>query len=216
MIKALKVSAEEYPEERLIDEHVALLNYNGNEMESGYYLGVCGIYRKLTCFSHAIVVGNDGRIGPGLPLDDFTVINDPLSVMHCDDPFKEKAEWRKRYTARLDKSRNIVSDEYLISHRLALISDIVTGKQYLAVSHYPDLDPAVWIQYICDDNGPPHIFHRSFREFDILSDPLDLLDPSSTDWKKNVQLQKELRPELYHNKGKLRSSAGKRIPPGVV
>ena len=101
----------------------------------------------------------------------------------------------------------MVDEEFLRQNQLALVrylgsSDaygrFTPGQQYLALTHVPDLTPAVYVSVILKGtDGEEKEAVGYFDDFDVLSDPLGLLDPFQTEWKENVRLQQKNHPELY-------------------
>ena len=109
--------------------------------------------------------------------------------------------------ALMDKQTFLYDDEFLIQNRFALVQysdtsdtygNLFPGRQYLAVTQEPDISPCVYIHILSGDpDTEAKVSIEQFSRFDLLSDPLRLLNPWETDWKKNIELQKQIHPGLY-------------------
>lgn len=217
------VKRKDYPEERLEQEHIALLKCVSEEPttryymvqfrpEKGkYYLAVTSVnaFPILEPVSRRAdevrLIDRRGRFGKIMPRADFKVISDPCGVMErkgTNWPLWNMMQWWEARIASADKSKNEYSDEYLIENKFALVQypdfkaptdHLVPGKQYLALTHAPDLSPAVYTAIITDGR----LLYCNHFDLDILSDPLGLLNPWKTDWHENEKMQRERHPELY-------------------
>ena len=217
--RSLVVDPADYDDARLSSERVALVRAISDEpfevnnithfymeLEKGaHYLMVFKAYWFLSPEGEDnklrfVLIGEDERPGSSAPAKFFEVVSDPLKLTTSKiHPDIRRNDWRIARSARLDKSKNMVSDDYLVKNRLALIIGAnkdhkdTFGKQYLAYTHVPDLSAAAYVKIIRND----HIRGEQFADFDILSDPLGVLDFTKTDWKENEERFKKLRPELF-------------------
>ena len=70
----------------------------------------------------------------------------------------------------------------------------VPGRQYLAITQEPDVSECVYIHILREHPGKKAKYEIAmFSDFDILSDPLGLLNPWKTDWHDKVI------PRYYRN-----------------
>lgn len=165
----------------------------------------------------AMLMDERGRGADPLPMEDFEVIDDPCGVMQKKRNYYwylwNYMKWLHAKMEQRDKSCDLYSEDYLREHRLALVkyagpgvsknrrAYLKTGKQYLSITHVPDLSEAVYIKIIVENpDGMQETMIDWFSDFDHLSDPLGLIDPWKTKWEDNEQEQKKLRPDLYPQK----------------
>jgi len=196
--------------------------FSGKKPEPGKYylaissdlLNVFGAHLDEEPLYMACILDEDNRKIIYMPYEDFTVSRDPHDVMKKKKSFNwmlwNRLKWKEAKAALLDRRTFLYDDNYLVRNRFALVrypdmadadGDLIPGKQYLAVTQEPDLSPCVYIHILSGDpDAKAKVSIEQFSRFDLLSDPLRLLNPWETDWKKNIELQRELRPDLYRKR----------------
>ena len=225
---ALSCNPQEYTLERLQKERLALLKCvtgnssrdgagNGFEPQVGsYYLAISSFcYNPFEisdkeCDYFALLLNGIGVPGPSSPYTCFEIISDPCGVMarkSGDWSYWNRAQWRIARAENRSHEDDMVDEGFLRQNQLALVQYLgggdtygrfTPGQQYLALTHLPDLTPAVYVSVILKDaDGEEKEAIGHFDDFDVLSDPLGLLDPFQTEWKENVRLQQQNHPELY-------------------
>ena len=194
-------------------------NCIGEKPEPGkYYLAISsgvqnsfGVYLNEEPRYIACTLKEDNRTMESFPYEDFEVEEDPHGVMEKKTGLYwvlwNRLKWEEAKAALMDKKTFLYDDEFLIQNRFALVQysdtsdtygNLLPGRQYLAVTQEPDISPCVYIHILSghpDEKARVSIYRSS--QFDLLSDPLGLLNPWKTDWKKNIELQKQIHPGLY-------------------
>ncbi|MBR4656662.1 MAG: hypothetical protein IKO68_08885 [Oscillospiraceae bacterium] len=158
----------------------------------------------------ALLLDSIGVPGPSSPYTCFEIVSDPCGVMarkSGDWSYWNRAQWRIARAENRSHEDDMVDEAFLRQNQLALVRYLgsrdaygrfTPGQQYLALTHVPDLTPAVYVSVILKDtDGEEKQAIGHFDDFDVLSDPLGLLDPFQTEWKENVRLQQKNHPELY-------------------
>ena len=159
----------------------------------------------------ANVVDDTGYKKGMFPYEDFEIVDDPWNVMEQRKGlswfYYNRNQWLRTRLANRDHSQDMVSEEYLREKKLALVQYLgygltsypfEVGKQLFALSHEPDFTPGA-IYVIVEENADGKESASGMRAaaFEILSDPLGLLDPAQTEWKNNLEMQKAAHPEWF-------------------
>ncbi len=209
------VKPTDYPIDRLKRERLALVkcvnnepfvNYRGVAFypQIGKYYTAISINRDFRNLHKVeIKLTNGRRLGCSYPGFDFTVARDPgcilsgINSLGCNIYL-----WRQAKKKLVDKNHNIVSDEWLKEHSLALVQYpndseptdlLIPGRQYYALSFpYDGLEVYVGEGL---ENGDCYLF--SYDAFDILSDPLGVLDYRREDYDEVIKKQRQIHFDLF-------------------
>lgn len=183
-----------------------------------YYLAVSsGINNPFGIYCHedplflAGILQEDNRSITCLLYSNFEIIDDPHGVMAKKTGFNwflwNKLKWMEAKANMMDRQTFLYDESFLMENRFALIrypdtsaasGDFIPGRQYLAITQEPDVSPCVYLHILLKrPDGKEKYSIGMFSKFDMLSDPLGLLDPWKTNWHENVRMQRQLRPDLY-------------------
>ena len=170
----------------------------------------------------ANVVDDTGRKKGMFPYEDFEIVDDPWNVMNQRKGlswfYYNRNQWLRTRLANRDHSQDMVDEEYLRKKKLALVKYLgcgltsypfEVGKQLFALSHEPDFTPGS-LYVVVEENADGKESAKGMRAaaFEILSDPLGLLDPAQTEWKNNLEMQKATHPEWFPQEVKKLVCAG--------
>ena len=162
----------------------------------------------------AHVIDQTGRKKGSFPYEDFEVVDDPWNVMERRKGlswfYYNRNQWLRTRLANRDHSQDMVSEEYLRENKLALVQylgdgfnvcSFDIGQQLFAFSHEPDITPGALYGIVeKDTDGSFRATWMRSGLFEILSDPLGLLDPAQTEWKDNLAMQREAHPTWFRQK----------------
>ena len=225
------VNPDDFPEERLLRERLVLLKcvksdtvtyMSGKSFyteEGKYYTGILR-YRNCPPILHneatwlVQLTNEKGLEGSHFVAECFEIISDPCGILSSNLHWQRMIlQWKKAREQLVDKSKNIVDDDYLRENHLALVKFVwnndsklfKSGKQYFALSYSPDGYAVIIDTYY----GQRCTYYPS-SAFDILSDPLDLLDFSATNYNENMRIAEEKHPEWFiEDKDSLRLPNGR-------
>lgn len=187
-----------------------------------HYLAVSSYHGNFFDFKadHPIfwanVVDDTGRKKGMFPYEDFEIVDDPWNVMEQRKGlswfYYNRNQWLRTRLSNRDHSQDMMSEEYLREKKLALVQYLgcgltsypfEEGKQLFALSHEPDFTPgALYIVVEEKADGVESAKGMRSKAFEILSDPLGLLDPAQTEWKNNLEMQKTAHPEWFPHEDK--------------
>ena len=201
------------------DKPIMWNNTAGEQPQIGkYYLAISSgvlnsfgvLLREKPQFT-AYILREDNHTRCTLFYDNFEIVEDPHGVMEKKTgfhwPLWQELKWKEAKAAMMNKQTFLYDEQFLKENRLALVrypetakanESFVPGRQYLAITQEPDISECVYIHILREyPDKKPEYEIAMFSAFDILSDPLGLLNPWKTDWHDNKLRQMQLRPELY-------------------
>ena len=162
------------------------------------------------------LIDQTGRKKCSLPYEDFDIVDDPWNVMEQRQGlswfYYNRNQWLRMRLANRDHSNDMASEDYLRENKLALVQyfgsginsyPFEVGQQLFALSHQPDFTPGalyVIVEDHADSSKSAHGMHSG--AFEILADPLGLLDPAQTEWQDNLAMQKAAHPEWFPQEAK--------------
>lgn len=181
--------------------YLAISSYHGNFFD----------FKADSPVFWAHIVDQTGRKKCSFPYEDFVIEDDPWSVTERRQGlswfYYNRNQWLRTRLANRDHSQDMVHEDYLRENKLALVQYVgdkynsypfEVGQQLFALSHEPDFTPgAIYVIAAKDDNGSPHAKWMRSALFEILSDPLGLLDPAQTESEDVIAMQKEVRPQWF-------------------
>ena len=158
----------------------------------------------------AHVIDKTGRNGKSYPNEDFEIVDDPCGVMECRQGllwyYYNHNQWLRTRLANRDHSLDIVSEEYLRENKLALVQFLEDDadlpftfeQQLFALSHDADFTPGS-VYVIVEEAADGTKSAKGMRAglFEILSDPLGLLDPSQAEPEEILAMQMSIHPEWF-------------------
>lgn len=192
-----------------------------------HYLAMSSFHKNFFAFDpdHPVfemsVLDTSGHNRCAFPYEDFEIVDDPYNVTERRQGlswfYYNRNQWLRTRLANRDHSQDMVSEEYLRENNLALVQflgspcgdrPLTIGDQFFALTHEPDFTPAsdyIILEELRD--GSKAAVKECAAYFEILADPLHLLDPAETEYETNIELQRASHPEWFPKKSSQKSLA---------